>query len=91
MENEIKPMLLTTSDNPFNPFTQPTDWQAYDEDHGYYCNAYLARIASTSPELSDEEYTKEVNSAVLSIVDFNKRFPDPNLPEGVTYEIAIEE
>lgn len=91
MDSEIRPMLLTTSDNPFNPFTHPTDWEAYDNDHGYYCREYLARVAFTSPDLSDEEYTNAVNAAVLSIVEFGNRFKDPRLPDGVTYEVAIEE
>lgn len=91
MEKEIKPMLLTTSDNPFNPFTQPVDWEAYDRDHGYHCREYLARVAFVSPDLSDEEYTKEVNAAVISIVDFNSRCGNIGLPEGVSYEIAVEE
>ena len=91
MEEEIRPMLLTTSDNPFNPFTHPVDWRAYDEDHGYYCREYLARIANTSPDLPDDEYTRALNEAILSIVDFNTRYPDPTLPEGVTYQIAVEE
>ncbi len=90
MENEIKPMLLTTSDNPFNPFTQPTEWEAYDSDHGYHCREYLARVAFVSPDLPDDEYTQAVNDAVLSIIAFNSKYPDPVLPEGVTYEIAVE-
>ena len=91
MENKIRPMLLTTSDNPFNPFTQPTEWDAYDRDHGYHCKEYLARVALVSPELSDEDYTEAVNAAVISIVDFNSRFGNIGLPDGVTYEMAVEE
>jgi hypothetical protein len=91
MEKEIKPMLLTTSDNPFNPFTQQEDWEAFDRDHGYNCSAYLARVAFTSPDLPQDEYTKAVNDAVLSIIEFSTRYPDPTLPDGVTYEIAFEE
>ena len=91
MANEIKPILLTTSDNPFNPFTHPVEWRAYDEDHGYYCREYLARVAETSPDLPDEEYTKAVNEAVFNILSHTSKFPDPLLPEGVYYEMAIEE
>ena len=83
-------MLLTTSDNPFNPFTQPIEWEAYDSDHGYHCREYLARVAFVSPDLPDDEYTQAVNDAVLSIIAFNSKYPDPVLPEGVTYEVAVE-
>ena len=92
MDNEeVRPMLLTTTDNPFNPFTQPVDWRAFDEDHGYYCREYLARVADTSPDLPDEEYTLALNKAVLSIIEFNDRFKDPRLPEGVDYTFICED
>lgn len=91
MEKEVKPLLLTTSDNPFNPFTQPVEWEAYDRDHGYYCKEYLARVAVVSPELSEDEYTNAVNEAVISIVEFNDRYGNIGLPDGVTYEMAVEE
>ena len=53
--------MLTTTDNPFNPFTDYDDWLAFDEDHGYYTNALLARVAVTSDQLSDsaENFARE--------------------------------
>jgi hypothetical protein len=44
--------MLTTIDNPFNPFTQFDEWNAFDTQQGYYTCAYLARIAKVSDELS---------------------------------------
>ena len=46
MENNV--FMITTIDNPFNPFTQYDEWLAFDEQMGYYTNNYLARIANTS-------------------------------------------
>lgn len=60
--------MLTTIDNPFNPFTQYDEWLAYDEQKGYYTNNYLARIAKTSFELSDSEEEDEINNAIDEIV-----------------------
>lgn len=45
-------VALTTVDNPFDVFTQFNEWNAWDEEHGYYTNGYLARIVRTSDELS---------------------------------------
>lgn len=49
-------MMLTTIDNPFNPFTQWDEWKRYDEDKKYYTCSYLARIAKTSDDLSEAAF-----------------------------------
>ena len=63
--------MLTTTDNPFNPFTQFDDWFLYDESKGYHTCSYLARIARTSSELSDLENENEITRAINEIVAFN--------------------
>ena len=39
-------ILLTTKDNPFNPFTEEDDWRAFDTDysHPYNTEAYYMRL-----------------------------------------------
>ena len=64
-------VFLTTIDNPFNPNTQWDDWLRYDEDHGYYTTAYLARIAKTSDELSTADYLDAVEQAIDEICELN--------------------
>jgi len=64
-------VFLTTIDNPFNPNTQWDDWLRYDEDHGYYTTAYLARIAKTSDELSTADYLDAVEQAIDEICKLN--------------------
>lgn len=61
----------TTLDNPFNPFTQFDDWYAYDVDKGYNTCSYMARLAITSNDLSDEANTEAINQAAKEIVRFN--------------------
>ena len=63
-----KDFMITTIDNPFNPFTQYDEWLAFDEEKGYYTNNYLARIANTSFELSEEEENEEIENAIDEIV-----------------------
>lgn len=64
-------VMLTTVDNPFNPFTQPDQWRSYDVDHGHYTSEYLARIAKTDLEMTDEEYNKEIERACDEIITLN--------------------
>lgn len=63
--------MLTTTDNPFDPFTQYDDWLAFDEQSGYYTNNYLARIVSISDELSEEENNLSIELAIDEIVELN--------------------
>lgn len=63
--------MLTTVDNPYNPFTQWEAWYRFDTDKGYNSCGYLARIAHTSESLSDEENDREKERAIDEIMKFN--------------------
>lgn len=63
--------MLTTTDNPFDPFTQFEDWLSYDEDAGYFSNQYLARVAHYSPEQSDTDQELAIEQAIDEIVKEN--------------------
>ena len=63
--------MLTTVDNPYNPFVQFDEWVSFDEGKGYYTLQYLARIANTSPDLSDEQNSEAIEEAITEILDYN--------------------
>jgi len=67
----MKEVMLTTVDNPFNPFTQFDDWMNYDREKGYYTCEYLARIAKTSDDLSEEENAEQIDEAIDEIIRLN--------------------
>lgn len=67
----MEPVFITTIDNPFNPFTQFEDWNRFDEDRGYNTLSYLARIANTSNEMSEEDYNNAIAMAVDEICNYN--------------------
>ena len=64
-------VMLTTIDNPFDPFTQWDEWKRYDEDMKYFSCNYLARIAKTSDDLSEADYEKAIEDAIDEIVSLN--------------------
>lgn len=67
--------LISTSDNPYNPFVQFDAWKSFDEVIcGYYCLPYLARVAVTSPDLSPFEYSQAINDACDEIIQFNDEY-----------------
>jgi hypothetical protein len=53
--------MLSTVDNPYNPFTHWDEWWSYDTTHGHDTAGLLARIAINSDELSesDQELSNE--------------------------------
>lgn len=63
--------MLTTIDNPYNPFTQFDEWYAYDTSMGYYSCAYLSRIAKISDDLSDADNEIALNDAINEILFFD--------------------
>ena len=60
--------MITTVDNPYNPVEQYDKWFLFDVEKGYNTCSYLARIARTSEQLSDEEYDDEVERAIDEII-----------------------
>ena len=63
--------MLTTTDNPFDPFTQWDEWFAFDTRAGYGTCSYLARIATTSDALSPADQALAIELAIDEIVEMN--------------------
>lgn len=63
--------MLSTADNPFNPFTQFDEWNAFDQRKGYHTLAYLARVINTSSELSEADQSLDYERAIDEIMTYN--------------------
>jgi len=60
--------MLTTVDNPYDPFTQFNEWRVWDESRGYHTLSLLARVTRSSPELSDEDQKLAIEQGMDEIV-----------------------
>lgn len=78
-------VTLTTVDNPYNPFTQYDEWNAFDVRKGYYTNSYLARISRTSPDLPPADYEQAIEDAVDEAIKFDVL----GLYRKVAYETTV--
>jgi len=63
--------MLSTIDNPYDPFTQWDDWYAYDYKAGYHTPSFLARIVVTSDALSEADQSVAIEQAIDEIVQEN--------------------
>lgn len=57
-------VMLTTIDNPFNPYVDFVNWHNFDREKGYKTLETVARVAKVSDEMPDDMYEKEVERAV---------------------------
>lgn len=76
--------MVTTVDNPFNPFTQFDEWLSFDQSSGYFTTEYLARLTLTSPDLSDADQSIAIENAIDEIVseNINGMYRKVEAPEG---------
>ena len=51
----VSDCALTTIDNPYNPFKNFNQWFLFDVQKGYNSCSYLARVARTSDQFTDDE------------------------------------
>ena len=73
-----KEVMLTTKDNPYNPFTQFNDWFMFDELKGYHTCGYIDRLAHTSDDLSDS-----VNKLIIDVAIEEILALEPDIYEKV--------
>ena len=65
--------MLTTFDNPYDPFDQFIPWFLFDTEKGYNTCSYLGRIARISDQLSDSENDMEIERAIDEIIKYDFR------------------
>jgi hypothetical protein len=68
MEYEV---MLTTFDNPFDPFEQFTSWYLFDVEKGYNTCSHLARIAQLEDDFTQKEVDQEIERAIDEIIQYD--------------------
>lgn len=61
-------VMLSTKDNPYNPFTHFDEWYRFDLEKGYDSSGFLARIARTSDVFTEEENNLLLEGAIDDII-----------------------
>ena len=63
--------MLTTFDNPFDPFEQFTSWLMFDKEKGYDSCERVARIAKFSDDMTEKEIDEENERAIDEIIKYD--------------------
>ena len=80
MENKY---MLTTFDNPYNPFVDFVSWYMFDCENGYNTSSHLARIVNIDNEMTQ----KEVDEERIRAIDFMLKYDF----EGIYFKGTEEE
>ena len=81
----MRECMITTFDNPYDPFTQFNHWFLFDTEKGYNTCGYLDRVAKVSEEFSDEENNSAIERAIDEIIKYDFR----NIYKKVTKTVSI--
>ena len=63
--------MLTTTDNPYDPFDDYDAWHAHDMWLGHHTSEFLARVVVSSHELSEADYALATDQAIDEIIKNN--------------------
>ena len=67
----VEEYMLTTVDNPFDPFTQFDQWLSFDTAQGHNTPGLLDQVTITSDDLSEIDQFLAVQDAIDEIVREN--------------------
>lgn len=76
MSKTFAECAVTTSDNPYDPFDNFTQWDLFDKEHGYCSNQKVARLVNFTEDMTEQEMLAENERAIdlLVSLDFTNTF-----------------
>lgn len=63
--------MLTTVDNPYDPFEQFTQWFLFDIEKGYNTCSRLARLAQFTDDMTQLEMDEENERAIDELIKYD--------------------
>ena len=63
--------MITTIDNPFNPFDDFDSWFMFDVEKGYYTNSKLARLIEVDDSMTEKEELEEIERAIDRLIEID--------------------
>lgn len=66
----MRECMLTTTDNPYDPFDQFDEWYAFDMQKGYNSCQLLDRTCVTSDSFNDDTILHDIEETIDNILKF---------------------
>lgn len=63
--------MITTLDNPWNPFTHYHEWLAHDTKNGYNTDQWIAFLTKTSNDLPRDERLEQIDAGVSRLLELD--------------------
>jgi hypothetical protein len=63
--------MLSTIDNPFNPFEDFASWFRFDSEKNYNSSEYVARLANYKDDMTQREIDMETERAIDKIIFYD--------------------
>ena len=63
--------MISTKDNPFDPFDDFNAWLLFDKEKGYDSNERVARLAHITEDMTEEESDKEFERAMDRLIEID--------------------
>lgn len=60
--------MLSLASNPYNPFTEYREWKKFDTHEGFDTDGLMARLVSTSSEISEPDQDLAEEQAIDGIL-----------------------
>lgn len=67
MENNVD-IMLTTFDNPYDPFEDFSLWYMFDMEKGYNTCGYIARLTKYDNSMSQKEEEQDIEEVIDRII-----------------------
>ena len=64
----MKRHILSTTDNPWNPWTHPDEWEVFDRDHRYHTQELVSRVVVFPYGASDRDQDLAIETAIQEIM-----------------------
>jgi len=85
---ELEPkFLITTIDNPFNPFTESDEWRNWDKTYGYNTYERLVELGHFDSDMTEDEEADEYERAMIRLLRIHPMYIKVPNDEGIEVKI----
>jgi hypothetical protein len=85
---ELEPeFLITTVDNPFNPFTESDEWRVWDTTYGYNTYERLVELGHFDSDMTEDEEEEEYKRAMIRLLRIHPMYIKVPNEEGIEVKI----